>query len=266
MTWIMFIFCVVRVATHILRIAWATRPENARLTIAAQVFTSIGVLIIYLVVFMLAQRILRATHPKWGWNKVLSKTCTVAYVLLAVALLTTIAFTIVSFYTLDTKVRSVALWIQRVSILYMLIFNVVAVALLLLSALLPRAPNSENFGTGSLESKMIILGQAMFFSLFIAGFRMGVSWSAPRPASRPAWFDSKAAFYVIEFGFEIIVVYLFLFTRFDRRYWVPNGSSKPGDYSRVDMKGVPALGMAELDESAHGLGSKEDRASLHGNA
>ena len=230
----MFGFCMSRVGTFVLRLASATRPGNVRLAIAALIFSNIGVLVIYIVVLVLALRVFRATHPKLGWNESLSKALPVAYSFLLGAVLLVIAFTILSFYTLNPTLRTVALWVQRAAILYLLIFNVMSLVLLLLSMLLPRAPDNENFGTGSMDSKLIILGVAVFFTIFIAGFRMGTSWAAARPASNPAWFDSKAAFYVILFGFEIVIVYLFLFTRFDRRFWVPNGSHKPGDYFQLD--------------------------------
>ena len=237
MSWAMFGFCMSRVGTHVLRIAWATRPTNARVAIAALIFTNIGVLVVYVVVLLLALRVFRATHPKLGWNRRLGKTFTVSYVLLLGAVLLVIAFTILTFYTLNPTVRSVALWIQRSAILYMLFFNIASLSLLLLSWLLPRAQDNENFGTGGMGSKLIVLGVAIFFTIFIAGFRTGTAWSAARLASNAAWYDSKAAFYVILFGLEIIIVYLFLLTRFDRRFWVPNGSNKPGDYSRIDLDG-----------------------------
>ena len=117
----------------------------------------------------------------------------------------------------------------------MLIFNLMIMTLLLLSWLLPRASNSDNFGTGSMESKMRILGVAVFFNVFIAGFRMGLAWSPTHLASNAPWYDSKAAFYVIEFGFEIFILYWLLAARFDRRYYVPNNSRKAGDYFQFDF-------------------------------
>ncbi|KAI9728851.1 MAG: hypothetical protein M1834_007238 [Cirrosporium novae-zelandiae] len=230
----MFGFCMSRVSTCVLRLVWATRPENAHIAIAAQIFTNVGVLVIYIVVLLLALRIFRATHSKLGWNRLLGKTLTVSYVLLLIAVLLTIGFTILSYYTLNLTLKSVALWVQRGSILYIMIFNVMSLVLLLMS-LLPHAPDNENFGTGSIGSKLIILGVAVFFSIFIAAFRTGTAWSVPRPASNPAWYDTKAAFYVLLFIFEIIIVYLFLFTRFDRRFWVPDGSKKSGDYSQIEL-------------------------------
>ena len=239
MSWAMFGFCMARVATMVLRIAWTTRPNNARLAIAAGIFTNIGVLVIYIILLLLVMRVFRATHPRLGWNKHLGRTVLVSYFGLGGALLLTIGFTILTFYTLDPTLRTAALWVQRAAILYILIFNLVTTTLLLLSWLLPRASNSDNFGTGSMESKMRILGVAVFFSVFIAGFRMGLSWSPTRLASNAPWYDSKAAFYVIEFGFEIFILYWLLAARFDRRYYVPNNSHKAGDYFQFDFEESP---------------------------
>lgn len=250
MSWAMFGFCMARVGTLVLRIAWATRSTNVRLAIAANIFTSIGVLVIYIVLLLLIMRVFRAMHPSLGWNKFLRKTVRVSYALLGGALILTVAFTILNYYTLNATLKTVALWIQRVAILYMMIFNIVAMVLLLLSWLLPRTSDIENFGTGSMDSKLIILGVATFFSIFIAGFRMGVAWSKARLASNSPWYDSKAAFYVIEFGFEIIVVYLLLLTRFDKRFWVPNGSNKPGDYSRIDLDSSTTRTSSEQDNTS----------------
>lgn len=246
----MFGFCMARVATLVLRIAWTTRSTNASLAIAANIFTNIGVLVIYIVLLLLVMRVFRATHPSLGWNKLLRSTVRVSYVLLGGALILVVAFTILTFYTLNPTLRTVALWIQRVAILYILIFNIVTLVLLLLSSLLPRASDNENFGTGSMESKLIILGVTVFFSVFIAGFRMGLSWSDTRLASNAPWYDSKAAFYVIEFSFEIAVVYVLLVTRFDKMFWVPNGSNKPGDYSQLDLDGSTAGKTPERDNAS----------------
>lgn len=139
----------------------------------------------------------------------------------------------------------------------MALFNFMSLLLLLLSLLLPRAPDNENFGIGSMGSKLIILGVAVFFIVFIAGLRTAASWSAPRLASNPAWYQSKAAFYVIFLGFEIIIVYWFLFTRIDRRFWVPNGSNKPGDYSQVEHDDSTAMKTLEQDTA-----SEQDKASV----
>ncbi len=268
----MFGFCMSRALTNALRLALATRPKNVRLEIAALIFTNAGVLALYIVVLLLVLRVFRATHPKLGWNGPFKRILTVAYCVLVCALLLVIAFSVLTFYTLNPTLRSVALWIERGALLYMLMFNVMSLVMLLLSSLLPRAPDNENFGTGSMSSKLTILAVAVFFALFIAGFHTRTTWAAPRSIANPAWFDSKAAFYVIVFGFEIIVVYMFIFTRFDRRFWVPNGSKQPGDYSSLSLDDSTAIRMSELDKTSEqdkasrlDNSSLEDRASVQSN-
>ena len=230
MSWAMFSFCMARIATFVLRIVWATRPTNASIVIATQILSAAGVLVAYIVVLLLSLRIFRATHPELGWDKGLRVACKTLYGLLFVAFVLTISFAIESFYTLDMHIKIISLWMSRASSLVMLLFNLASLVILCLSTFFPRASPPENFGTGSLREKTAILSTMMFFVLFIIGFRFGTAWTAARPASNPAWFDSKPAFYVIEFGLEIVVIYTLLLTRFDRMFWVPDGSKKSGDY------------------------------------
>ena len=227
-----FGFCMSRIGTCVLRIAWATRPTNAQIAIAAQIFTNAGILIIYIIVLLLSQRVLRATQPRIGWNKLLSPAFKTLYVFLFCALALVVVFTVFSFYTLDRNILSAAIWIQRGALTYMLVFNLTSMVMLALAILLPPSNERETFGEGSMMSKEIILAVAITLCTFIAGFRAGTTWEVPRPASNPAWYHHKAAFYVINFTFEIIIVYMFAITRFDRRFWIPNGSWRPGDYSR----------------------------------
>lgn len=87
----------------------------------------------------------------------------------------------------------------------------------------------------------------LFTSLLLAlgaGFRAGVAYMV-RPATNPAWFHHKACFYLFNFAIEIIVVYSYALLRFDHRFHIPNGSSRPGDYSQaqdtaiaLDVSGV----------------------------
>lgn len=57
----------------------------------------------------------------------------------------------------------------------------------------------------------------------------------PRPRNDPAWYHSQACFYIFNFGIEIIVVYLYVLVRVDRRFHIPNGSKGPGDYSGTSV-------------------------------
>ena len=237
-SWAMFGFCMARIVSCVLRIAWTTRIHNARLAIAASIFLNLGVMVVYAVVLVLASRILRATQPRLGWNPVLRKAIKISYVGIVVVVILLLSFIIASVETLNQDVRTASLWVQRASNLYLLLLNCIAPIFLILSCILPKDPESENFGSGSMRTKKIILGVASFFCLFISGFRCGTIWAAPRPASDPAWFHHRALFYIVLLGFEIVIIYLFIFTRFDQKFWVPNGSQGAGDYSGKNEKAV----------------------------
>ena len=87
---------------------------------------------------------------------------------------------------------------------------------------------AEGFGKGSMEGKMALLVGASLLLTVGAGFRAGVNLAA---ASRPQWYHSKAALYCFSFGIELAVVWAYAVFRFDRRFYVPEGSSAPGHYS-----------------------------------
>ncbi|KAI6893046.1 hypothetical protein KC334_g13024 [Hortaea werneckii] len=236
MSMAMFGFCMSRIATCSVRIAWAAHPSNANLAMAATIFAAVGILIVFVIVLILAQRVLRATHPKLGWSRTVSGSLKATYFGLFVAIVLLIAFTILNFFTLKSNLRNIAMWVQRAGVLYMLLFNLIGPVLVLLSLILPQHKNiatPDNFGIRStMASKYIILSVTMFFTLFIAGFRMGTAWADARSASDPAWWERKPAYYVIEYGFEVVVVYWLILARFDQKFWIPNKSHGPGDYSR----------------------------------
>ena len=236
MSWAMSSFCVARTLTFIFRIIWANQLNNVHIIIAAQIFSAAGILVAYLVVVILSLRLFRAIHPNLGWNQILNAGLTIAYGVLFVSFFLAIAFIVVSYYTLDSNYRAITLWVQRVTILYMLVFNLGSLVFLLLCLLLPQRSASDNFGEGSIKSKSIIVGVMVFFCIFIVGFRFGTVWSQPRPASHVAWYQSKPAYYIILFGLELPIIYGLLVTRFDQMFWVPDGSSKPGDYGSIRIE------------------------------
>ncbi len=239
MSWAMFGFSMARKGTMVLRIAWATRPENGSVALAATIFAFLGVLVIYVVVLLLSLRVFRARQPKLGWNVWLSKGIKITYGLLLLVVLTVVPFGIVAGFTRNPDLLKACLWIQRAGVLFFFIFNFIAPVLYLLALFLPRPTDiePENFGTGTMQAKLVILFVGLFFTMFISTFRFAVAWSPWRPLSHPAWYDTRPAFYIIELGFELVITFTLLFTRFDRRFWVPNGSTRPGDYSSIDLDG-----------------------------
>lgn len=229
---VMFGFCMARIATLVLRIAWATRQHNARLAIAAQILMNAGVLLIYIVNLLLAQRMLRAKQPHIGWNPVLRAAYKVLYFSIAGALAMVIISIVVTVYTLNQHIRIQCRDIQLAAITYLLVFTTLPVWHFAASFLLPRHKNEETFGAGRMRSKMIVLAISTGLCMTIAGFKAGTAWMPPRPATDPAWYHSKASFYVFNFTLEILALATLTIARIDKRFHIPNGSKQAGDYTR----------------------------------
>lgn len=228
---ILFGFSMARVVTCIMRIVWATYQRDVQIAIAAQIFNNAGVLIVYLVNLLFAQRVLRAMHPKLGWNSALAHIFHVAYALLAGTLIMVITATIIMFYTLDPDTIQACVDCQRAAVIFLFILTTVPLVLLATSFLLPRSVGrEETFGKGSVNAKAIMLAITACLATTLSGFKLGTTWESPRPMNDPAWYHSKAAFYCFGFMLEIIILCVFVVGRVDKRFHVPNGSSKRKSY------------------------------------
>ncbi|KAK5708702.1 hypothetical protein LTS12_028159 [Elasticomyces elasticus] len=175
----MFGFCMARITTLVLRIVWATRQHNVRLAIAANIFVNAGILLVYIINLILAQRILRAKQPRIGWNPIIRHSTKAFYILIGGALIMVITSTVISVYTLNPS------------------------------------------------------------------FKTGVNWTQPRPATEPMWYHKKASFYVFNFTLEILILCLLTFSRIDKRFFIPNGSTRPGDYSSLPKQKSEGSDSAE---------------------
>lgn len=88
----------------------------------------------------------------------------------------------------------------------------------------------EKFGHGRFRTKIIILVFSSVLLSLGAFFRAGINF-VPRPINNPAWYHSKACFYIFNFTIEWIVVALYAALRVDKRFIIPNGAHGPGAYS-----------------------------------
>ncbi|KAI0437062.1 hypothetical protein F4803DRAFT_566348 [Xylaria telfairii] len=229
----MFGFSMSRIVTFGLRIAWALHPHNVRLAIAANVFVNAGVLVIYVVNLIFAQRILRAKQPSVGWHPAIGIALKVLYVGIGASLILVIFSVVQGSYTLDLDRLHQVRDIQLAASTYLLVFTTLPLWLLLAAhLLLPKSADEELFGHGRMHTKVIINVLATCTCILIAGFKTGTAWEAPRPITNPAWYQSKPAFYVFSFVLELLVLGLLTFSRVDKRFHIPNGSKQPGDYSR----------------------------------
>lgn len=230
MSGLLFGFCMARITACTMRLVWSTHLTNIAIAIAAQIFVAAGVIILFIVNLIFTQRIIRSSHPEFAWTKWFSLAFKLYYASVIVMLIALITCTVQSFYTLNTNTRRIDRDVQLVGATYFAVTAFLPIPLLTLNYLLPRSSKVEKFGQGRHRTKVFfVLATATLLSLG-AAFRAGTAY-IPRPSSDPAWYDSKACFYLFDFTIEVIVVYTYAIIRVDKRFHVPNGSKRAGDYS-----------------------------------
>ena len=230
MSAITFGFCMARIVTMIMRIVWACFPHDVQIAIAAMVFVTAGVLILFIIDLIFAQRVLRAAHPHFGWHKAVSRVFLVLYLIIGLMLAMVITVTVQSFYTLDMNIRKIDRALQQTAGTYLMFIAFLPIPMVIFGLIVPRKTRVEKFGTGRWRTKVTILLISATLLCLGAAFRAGTNFKSPRPINDPAWYQAKWCFYFFNFTLEIIVVYLFLALRVDRRFHIPNGSKGPGDY------------------------------------
>jgi hypothetical protein len=244
----LFAFSMARVITCIMRIVWATRQHDVKVAIAAQIFNNAGVLIVYLVNLIFAQRVLRAMHPKFGWNTALSHVFHVGYGLLVGTLIMVITATVIMFYTLNQHTIQACIDCQRAATIFLFFLTTTPLLLLAASFLLPRSgAREETFGVGTVNGKAMLLVATACLATTISGFKLGTTWMSPRLMNDPAWYHSRAAFYCFGFMLEIMILGIYAVGRVDKRFYVPNGSAKRRSYM---MEPLPEKSDSINSESA----------------
>lgn len=258
----MFGFCMARITSCVMRIVWACRPHNVRIGIAAQIFVAAGVVLLFVINLLFAQRIVRAAHPNFGWHKAFSTAFKVLYVLVVLFLIMLISAVVDSFYTLNKHTRMIDRRLQLTGATYYVIVSFLPIPMVIIGLLIPRKVRLEKFGSGSWRLKVTILLVSAFLLCLGATFRLGTSFMPPRPRNDPPAYFSKACFYIFDFTVEIIVIYLYIIMRVDRRFHVPNGSHGPGDYLRqahtTKEQSAPNSGTEREGESVYRVNTEEE--------
>ncbi|CEJ58026.1 hypothetical protein PMG11_06698 [Penicillium brasilianum] len=230
-----FGFCMSRVVANVIRITWACYPHNVRIAIAAQIFVAAGVLLLFILNLLYAQRMLRAAFPAIGWSRPLSWAFKVLYVLVVISIIMLITAVIQSMYTLNANTHRIDRDIQLYGVTYFAIVSFLPLPIVSLVLFFAEKDKVASFGSGSWRTKALIVFVAGTLLCLGASFRAGTTWMPPRPVNDPPAYMHKACFYVFNFGIDISVVILFLFSRVDKRFHVPNGSSKVRHYRGSDV-------------------------------
>jgi hypothetical protein len=242
-----------RIVTTVLRIASTSLPTNINLAIAASVFVAAGVLILYIINLLFAQRILRSLHPSLGWHHTISIAFWALYGLVACTLVIVITATVQSFFTLRPRTRTIDRDLQLYAGTFLTVVSVLPILIVGAALAMPRKSALEKFGQGRYRTKVIIVLTGTFLCCLGAAFRCSTSWKRPVPLThpRPAYF-SKACFYIFNFTLEIVVVYFYGFVRVDRRFWIPNGAKGQGSYV-MDVRVGSVTDNEEVKEAGEGM-------------
>ncbi|KUJ16379.1 uncharacterized protein LY89DRAFT_782644 [Mollisia scopiformis] len=254
MSGLLFGFCMARIMTCTMRLVWSTYLTNISVAIAAQIFVAAGVLILFIVNLIFTQRIIRATHPHLGWAKTFSWAFKIYYACIIGLLIALITCTVDSFYTLNKSSRRADRDVQLLGSTFFAVAAFLPIPLVLGSIIIPKKTRVEKFGSGRFRTKIYVLLFSSFILSLGAFFRAGTAY-VPRPRNDPAWYDSKACFYLFNFTIEIIVVALYAVIRVDKRFHVPDKSHGPGDYSRT----APAQEAGEQEPEMEKRSSLADR-------
>ncbi|CAG8179252.1 unnamed protein product [Penicillium olsonii] len=225
-----FGFCMSRIVANAIRIAWACHGSNISLAIAAQIFVAAGVLLLFILNLLYAQRMFRAVYPVLGWTRAVSWAFKALYTLVVITIIMVITCVVQSMYNLNTNTLRIDRDIQLYGQTYFAIISFLPIPLLLVVLLSPNRKQIEQFGSGTWIAKVLIVALVALLLCLGASFRAATSWMPPRPFTDPAWYHSKACFYVFDFGIDILVVAIFFVARVDQRFWVPNGSSQVRHY------------------------------------
>jgi len=237
-----------RITTCVLRIASISLPKNIRLTIAASIFVAAGVLLIFIINLLWAQRLLRAYHPTTGWHRATSMVFISLYVLIGLTLAVVITSVVQNFYTLRPRTKFIDRALQLYGQTLFAVVSSLPIVIVLFTLATSKGRRPEKFGAGKMSYKIATLLTGSALLSLGAWYRCGTSWKTPVPRSEPlpAYF-SKACFYVFNFVVEILVVYMYAILRVDLRFHVPNGAKGPGSYERkVDAESTRDVGP--LDE------------------
>lgn len=254
----LFGFCMARIVTSILRIASTCLPTDISLAIAAQIFVAAGVLIVFIINLLWTQRIVRSLHPNIGWHRAGSIILNILFVLIGLTLAIVITATVQTFYTLRPRTRTIDRDLQLYSATFLTIISFLPIPITLIALAIPRKAPHDRFGVGRLRTKIIVLLLGSTLLCLGASYRCGTSWLQPVPRSQPLpGYYHKAAFYIMNFGVELLTVYLYAIMRVDLRFHVPNGAKGPGSYAMQNVTSQSRDGQ-EVAE----LGKEEDATNF----
>jgi hypothetical protein len=146
-----------RIIANVIRISWACRSTNVKLAIASQIFVAAGVLLLFILNLLYAQRMARAVYPAIGWSRAVSWAFKVLYGLVVVTIIMVITVVIQTTYSLNPNTLRIDRDILLYGVTYFAIVSFLPIPLLLLVLLSPNRKRIEVFGSHSWVVKVFIV-------------------------------------------------------------------------------------------------------------
>ncbi|KAF2226929.1 hypothetical protein BDZ85DRAFT_166289, partial [Elsinoe ampelina] len=243
----LFGFGKIRIGTFSLRIAWACFPRSVNLGLASTVFVYAGTIILFGINFIFAQRIIRAQHPTFGWAKGFKIAFALLFAIVVLTLIAVVVAVLQSFFTLDPNIHRIDRSIQLYGSTCFAVMAFLPAPVVLLSTIIGLLPSiqrkrltnpTDKFGEGRMRTKIWICIIAACILTLGAAFRAGTGWLPPTSvylpgppgpdgpiAQEPPWYLSTASFYCFNFVTELFVVYMWLISRVDQSFFVPDKSN-----------------------------------------
>lgn len=178
------------------------------------------------------QRLMRAMHPRIGWNKIYSILSVPVPLLVIISVVITVVTTSsISFFTLDKNTLRIEHNIVIAVLTTYCFFACLPMLSIAIMLIIPRRTTLDKFGTGSLRTKIILLFISSATLTLGIGWRAGTEWVPSVSTLERPWYFSKACFYLFNFTVECITLFLYLAFRADKRMYIPAGANAPGTYS-----------------------------------
>lgn len=190
-------------------------------------------MVLFAVNVLFTQRIVRAVHPNFGWSKPANTFFLLVLVSVPIIIINNIIFVILLFFTQTEKTINIARGFLLLGAVWTMLLSIFPVIVVGLATTIPSSMPVEKFGAGRFRSKIVLLLFASL-TLFVGAITRLLSDLQEHSAENPGEVNSKKTFYTTGFMLEIIVVVVYAVGRVDLRFWIPDGSSGPGDYSKKD--------------------------------
>ncbi|KZO90301.1 hypothetical protein CALVIDRAFT_542783 [Calocera viscosa TUFC12733] len=223
----MFGFCMARLVTWSVRIAWACDPTNTTLAIVSNVFIAAGVILLWIVNRIFATRLLGEYHPriytKQPYSFIILR---LPYVLVLCCLPMLITAVVQEFSNPGPRILAIDSIILKVALAIFLGFAASPFFVLICTYLVPQERDKDEiramqqrFGTGTTLTKVTVITVATALLITELSIRVATILQV-YPMTAAPWYYSKATFYVVVPVFELIVLVMFVVVRVDKLFYL----------------------------------------------